>query len=282
MRYLNETFTLNNGVTIPAVGYGTWRIYNADASVAVFKDALDVGYRHLDTAAFYENEKSLGEAIEAHEVDRDALFITSKVPSNVKTYEETIEVFNQTLADLKTDYVDLYLIHGPAPREERHDTRPYDQGNLEVWRALEDLYEQGKTRSIGVSNFAVRDLKNLLNHGRIKPMVNQIRYFIGFTQDEIVAFSKANDILIQAYSPLARTGIFEHPTVKQIANKLDVTPAQLAVRYCLEHGTLPLPKSQNKDRMKNNADVDFSIDAVSLKALDAIDFDPAKDPLPKK
>ncbi len=281
MSMLKETFTLYNGVKIPKIGYGTWRIYNGPNAVDVFTKAIQAGYRHLDTAAFYENEQSLGDAIQQTGVPREELFITSKVPSNIKTYAQTMEYFHTTLKDLKTDYLDLYLIHGPAPREERHDTRPYDAGNLEVWRALETLYSEGKVRSIGVSNFAVRDLENLKANANILPMVNQIRYFIGFTQEAITTFCKANGILVQAYSPLGRGGIFDHPQIKRIAEKLEVTPAQLAVRFCLENGTNPLPKSENPQRMRTNADVDFTIDAVSMKALNAIDFDPARDPLPK-
>jgi len=265
MNESNNFFTLYNSVKIPKVGYGTWQIFNGEASVEIFKEAIKAGYRHFDTATLYENEKSLGRAINASNLPRESFFVTSKVLSKVKTYEGTIEAFEQSLKDLNFDYLDLYLIHAPTPMFDKNGN--YNQENIEVWKALESLYKDGRVRAIGVSNFSVNDLKSIMKYTEIKPMVNQIRYFAGYTQDDIVAFCQKNDILIQAYSPLGVGKLLENSVVKDIASKYQVSAAQIAIKFCLENNVLPLPKTKTPSRMKENLKVDFKLSQEDINRL---------------
>jgi len=269
MNYLTETFTLNNGVKIPMIGYGTWQITEGPDAVEIFKTAIKKGYRHIDTAAIYDNERSVGKAVEECDVDREDLFITSKVKSNIKTYDETIEAFNESLNKLGTDYLDLYLIHGPTPMHDREGN--YDQANLEVWRALETLYKAGKIRSIGVSNFRVSDLENILTKAEIIPQVNQIRFFVGEKQEDIVKFCNEHKILVEAYSPLGQGKLLDNPVLKDLAKKYQVSEAQIAIKYCLQKDTLPLPKTKTPSRMVDNATLNFTISDADMNVLDAID-----------
>lgn len=271
MSLLNEYFKLNNGVRIPKIGYGTWQIFDGPDAVEIFETAIKKGYRHLDTAALYDNEESVGKAIEKSDVDREDIFITSKVLSSIKTYEGTLEAFETTMEKLGFDYLDLYLIHGPTPMHDREGN--YDKENIEVWRALEKLYKEGRIRAIGISNFRVHDMKNLMEHAEIRPMVNQIRFFVGNTQDDIVDYCKKHDILVEAYSPLGVGRLLDKPVLTEIGKTHNVTPAQVALRYCLQKGTLPLPKTKTPSRMDENARLEFTLTDDEMKRLDDIDDD---------
>ncbi|QKY69853.1 aldo/keto reductase [Lentibacillus sp. CBA3610] len=264
---LNETYTLSNGVKIPKLGAGTWMIDN-DTVVQVVKGALDSGYRHIDTAEAYLNEKGVGRAIWESNVDRDDIFVTTKLDGNIKNYDEAVKAIDESLKHLEMDYIDLMLIHSPQPWAEfRDENNHYFEENLEAWRALEEAYEAGKLRAIGVSNFEQRDLENLINHGKIKPMVNQILTHITNVPTGVIDYSHSQDIVVEAYSPIAHGAILDHPAVKEIAEKYEVSPAQLSIRYVLQLGTVALPKSTNKDHMKNNTAVDFTISDEDMKAL---------------
>ncbi len=269
MQRNKQYVTLNNGVKIPNIGYGTWQIFNGHDAVDIFKEAVVQGYRHFDTATLYENEKSLGKALNESSVHREDFFITSKVLSKTKTYEGTIEAFNQSLKALDIDYLDLYLIHGPSPIHDRNGN--YDKENIEVWKALETLYNEGRVRAIGVSNFNVKALKNIMHHAKIRPMVNQIRYFAGYTQDEIVAFCQSNDILIEGYSPLGVGKLLKNEWLKDIAFNHQVSAAQVAIKFCLQNNVLPLPKTQTPSRMKENLMLDFTLSSEDMHTLKSID-----------
>jgi diketogulonate reductase-like aldo/keto reductase len=272
MTILTDYFTLANDVQIPKIGFGTWQVPDGapayDATVA----ALAAGYRHIDTASAYGNEASIGRAIADSGLERSDVFVTTKLPAEIKDYKEALASFEDTITALGTDYVDLYLIHAPWPWSEMG--ADYSAGNAEVWRALEEILDSGRARSIGVSNFNVSDLEKLSETARITPLVNQIRYFVGYTQPEVTAYCQANNILVEGYSPLATGAILDNSEVKAIADKYGRSVAQLCIRYLLEKDVLPLPKTTTPSRMSENADVDFAIDAEDLAYLDGL-TDPA-------
>ena len=273
---LKETFLLSNGVQIPKVGFGTWQVPNGDIAYQAVKDALEVGYIHIDTAYVYENEISVGQAIKDSKLDRKDLFITSKLPSHIKDYQETETYFNESLKRLEMDYMDLFLIHAPWPWS--NIGQDCKVGNAEAWKKMIELYQAKKIRSIGVSNFNVDDLKDLIKRTGFIPHVNQIAFFAGHyqKQKETIAFCKENNILIEAYSPLAIGHALKTPLVLTLAEKYQKTPAQILIRYTLEHGTLPLPKSTKKARMIENADLDFTLDQKDVEALDVLSEDPRR------
>lgn len=265
MSVLTETYKLSNGVEIPKVGFGTWQIPNGDPAYNSVAVALKNGYRHIDTAKAYGNEKSVGQAIRDSGIDRKEIFVTSKLPAQIKTHDGALQAFNQTMADLDIDYLDLYIIHAPWPWNEIG--KNCDQGNLDVWQAMEEIYASGRVRAIGVSNFAVRDLENLLPHAKVKPMVNQIQYYVGFTEPKITKYSEEHGILVEAYSPLATGRMLANENVVKIAKKYNVTPAQLSIRFCIENGALPLPKSVTPAHIASNKELDFTISAADMAVL---------------
>lgn len=262
-------YTLYNGVKIPKIGFGMWQIKDGDEAYNSTIFALKAGYRHIDTAYVYGNEKSCGRAIKDFGIDRKELFITSKLPSDIKTYDGTIEYFNKTIENLGVEYLDLYLIHAPWPWSEIG--KDCKEGNIEAWRAMIDLYNAKKIRSIGVSNFSVDDIENIVKATGFKPMVNQIRFFVGNTQDKVTNYCKANDILVEAYSPLATGEILNNEILKKMAEKYNVTVAKLCLNYCLKKGTLPLPKSTHEDRIIKNLDIEFEMSIDDIDALDSLD-----------
>jgi diketogulonate reductase-like aldo/keto reductase len=263
---LNENFTLSNGVHIPKLGLGTWRIDDA-AAAQVVRDAAAVGYRHFDTAQAYGNEHGVGEGLRASGVPRDDLFVTTKLAAECKTYAEAQERINGSLRALGVDHIDLMLIHSPQPWSEFREGGHFDEGNLEAWRALEEAYGAGKLRAIGVSNFEVRDLDNLLDNGAVKPMVNQILAHVGNTPFDLIDYSRSKGMLVEAYSPVAHGAVLNNPKLATLAKKYDVGIAQLCIRYCLQLGLLPLPKTVNPEHMRSNAAVDFVISDVDLETL---------------
>ncbi|MGB0202547.1 MAG: aldo/keto reductase [Acholeplasmataceae bacterium] len=273
---LKETFQLYNGVNIPKVGFGTWQVPNGDIAYQAVKDALEVGYIHIDTAYVYENEVSVGQAIKDAHIKRSELFVTSKLPSHIKTYDETESYFHETLKRLQLDYLDLYLIHAPWPWS--NIGQDCKEGNAEAWKKMVELYESKKIRAIGVSNFNVDDLKDLIARTGVVPHVNQIAFFAGHfqKQKQTIAFCQDNHILVEAYSPLAIGHALKIPLVVSLAEKYQRTPAQILIRYTLEHNTLPLPKSTKKVRMEENADLDFSISKEDVLLLDQLSEDPRR------
>lgn len=266
---VNETYTLANGVEIPKLGLGTWMIDNA-AVVQVVKDALDSGYRHIDTAEAYLNEEGVGRGLKESGVNREAIFVTTKLEGDIKNYEEAVKAIEKSLELLNVDYIDLMIIHSPQPWANFRDGNHYFEGNLEVWRALEEAYEAGKLRAIGVSNFEQVDLENLINNGKVKPMVNQVLAHITNVPTDVIKYCQSQDIIVEAYSPIAHGAILDHPVVKEMAEKYKASPAQLSIRYVLQLDTVALPKTTNKDHMKSNADIDFTISEVDMNTLNEL------------
>ncbi|KAF0093221.1 MAG: aldo/keto reductase [Puniceicoccaceae bacterium 5H] len=262
-----ETYTLSNDVKIPKLGLGTWFIEDKDV-VQVVKDAVDLGYRHIDTAQAYQNERGVGEAIRACGVPREELFVTSKLAAEVKNYPDAVASIDKSLETMGLDYLDMMIIHSPQPWKEFRGDDKYYEGNRAAWKALEEAYQAGKLRAIGVSNFLQADLENILQSCTVKPMVNQILAHISHMPTDLIRFSQSHDILVEGYSPVAHGGLMKHDKVVEIAKAYDVSVPQLAVRYLLQKGLLPLPKSAKKAHIQNNADVDFEISEQDMATLD--------------
>lgn len=272
---LEETFTLANGVTIPKLGLGTWRI-DDDAVGQVVRDAIGIGYRHIDTAQAYGNERGVGEAVRASGFARDALFVTTKLAAECKNFVEARERIDGSLKILGLDHIDLLLIHSPQPWAEFREGEHYFEGNLEAWRALEEAYQAGKLRAIGVSNFEAADIDNLIQHGSVAPMVNQILAHVGNTPSDLIDYSRSKGLLVEAYSPVAHGAALKNGRLIALADKYGVGVAQLCIRYCVQLGLLPLPKSTSVRHIRDNAAIDFVISDEDLAALrnvgDRIDY----------
>ncbi|WP_175405457.1 aldo/keto reductase [Ruminococcus bovis] len=262
----NETYTLSNGVKIPKLGLGTWFIDDSVVADAV-KSAVKLGYRLIDTAQAYGNEAGVGKGVLTCGVPREEIFVTSKVAAEAKTYEDAKKSIDETLEKMGLDYLDLMIIHSPQPWVEFREDKRYFEENKQVWKALEDAYEEGKLKAIGVSNFLKDDLDNILSDCKVKPMVNQILMHISNTDLDLVDYCKKNDILVEAYSPIAHGEILNQPQIKAIADKYKVSVPQLCIRYTIQMGTVSLPKTANPDHMKTNADVDFEISAEDMETL---------------
>lgn len=264
----DEYFILYNGVKIPKIGFGTWQTKDGVEAYNSVRWALEFGYRHIDTAYAYGNERSVAQAIQDSLIRREDTFITTKLPSDIKTYEGALEHFEQSIKNLNTEYIDLYLIHAPWPWS--NVGLDCTEGNCAVWRAMIELYNAKRVRAIGVSNFGVSDIEALIAATGVKPMVNQIRFFIGNTQEEITNYCQKNDILVEAYSPLATGELTDNPKVKAIAEKYNTTLAKICLRYCIQRNTLPLPKSVHKERIRENIDIDFEIQEEDMRYLDSL------------
>lgn len=250
-----ENFTLSNGVEIPAVGYGTYLTSEKDDGTIAA--ALSAGYRHFDTASFYGTEQALGDALKAAGVPRGELFLTSKLWKDEMGYENSLAAFERSLQKLGTDYLDLYLIHWPRTDDLSAEWRQLDR---DTWCALEELYRAGRVRAIGVSNFLPHHLRSLMETAEVMPMVNQIEFHPGYPQTYNVEFCKACGILPEAWSPLGRTRVLQDERLAGVAAKYGKTVAQLCVRFALQRGVVPLPKSSSPARMAANLDVfDFVI-----------------------
>ncbi len=269
MKSLNDTFHLNNGYEIPCVGLGTWQTPDGETAVMAVSEAIRAGYRHIDTAACYGNEGGVGQGIKKSEIEREKLFVTSKVWNTERGYEKTIAAFEKTLADLGLDYLDLYLIHWPASSSQYDN---WEEINLETWKAMTELYRAGRIKSIGVSNFMPHHLEALMKT-EVPPMVNQIEYHPGLTQAETVDYCKKHGILVEAWSPLGTGRMLNNEMLKSIAGKYGKSVAQLCIRWCLQNGVLPLPKSVTPARIVENADVfDFDITAEDMSAINAMPY----------
>lgn len=264
MRRINDCYTLNNGVKIPCVAYGTYKAA-ADESSAVIRMAIEAGYRYFDTASYYGTEKYLGEAIRDSGVAREDFFIASKVWKTEMGYEETKAAFERTRKNLGTDYLDLYLIHWPLPTPDYKEWKALD---LETWRALEELYGQGKIRAIGLSNFLPHHIENILQHCEVVPAVDQLEYHPGYAQEAAVQYCKEHHILVQGWSPIGRGRMFDDALFLELTEKYQVSPAQLCLRFAVQNGVIPLPKSSTMERMKENQDLfSFTISEEDMYRL---------------
>lgn len=274
METLKKTYRFRNGIEIPALGFGTWQVKPGEEAYESVSHALKHGYRHIDTAAAYQNEKSVGDAIKDSGIPRGDVFITTKLPAEIKDYEMAKKTFAKSLELLGVEYVDLYLIHAPWPWNEiGKDCR---KGNIEVYKALEEFYKEGKAKAIGVSNFSPDDIKNIMDNCEIVPMANQIGYFIGLDQKKTIDFCKENDIFIIAYSPLGVGYLLSNPQINQIAQKYSVSAAQICLRYLLQKGVAVLPKSIHEERIRKNTELDFEINETDMAFLDTIKGDPRR------
>lgn len=269
MSILNETYTLSNDVTIPKLGLGTWFI-NDDKAADAVRAAIGIGYRNIDTAQAYGNERGVGEGVRSSGVPREELFVSTKLAAEIKDYDQAVAAIEGSLAKLGLDYIDLLLIHAPQPWDDFRGA-DYAEGNLAAWRALEAVYQAGKVRAIGVSNFLQGDLENIFQHGTVVPHVNQILVHAGNTPSDLIAFCEEKGVLVEAYSPIAHGEILKNEHVAAIANKYGVCVPQLCIRYTLQVGTVTLPKTADPDHMRSNAEVDFEITAEDMDALRDLD-----------
>ena len=265
---LEDTYTLNNGVKIPIIGFGTWQTPDGDVAEHAVESALNAGYRHIDTAAAYGNEESVGEALKRSGVNRHDLFITTKLWNADHGYRSAKAAIDRSLQNLKVDYLDLYLIHWPNPVDMRDH---WAEANAESWRAMEEAVQAGKIRAIGVSNFRKRHLDELLKTAEIKPAVNQIMLNPSDLQPDVVKVNNELKLLSEAYSPLGTGGLLGNETVNEIANEVGKSPAQVLIRWSLEHGFLPLPKSVHDKYIRANAEVfDFNLSSEQMNKLDSL------------
>lgn len=261
-----KTFSLNNGLTIPSIGFGTWQIEEGKTAYDAVLFAIKSGYRHIDTAAVYGNEKSIGEAIKDSGIPREELFITTKAWNSHRGYEKTMEAFDQSLGLLGLDYIDLYLIHWPANTSQFPEN--WNELNLSSWKAMEDLYADNKIKSIGVSNFMVKHLEALLPIVAIPPMVNQIEYHPGYLQNDVVEFCQKNSIHIEAWSPIGSGRILENELLNELATKYSTSVGQICIRFALQNNVTPLPKSVTPKNIENNLSVfDFTIEDSDIKKI---------------
>lgn len=267
---LEKYVTLKNGVKIQSIGFGTWQAADGEVAYNAVKTALECGYRHLDCAAIYRNEASLGRAVRDSGIPREEIFVTSKLWTKKRGYENAKAAFAKTMDQLGLDYLDLYLIHWPASHTRFED---WKEINAETWRALEELYEEGKIKAIGVSNFMVHHLEALLETAKIVPMVNQIEFHPGFTQDGVVEYCKEKGIAVEAWSPIGSGRLLENELLAKIAAKYGKSVAQICIRFCLQNDVLPLPKSVTPSRIKENFDVlDFTLSDEDMADIAGMDI----------
>ena len=267
MKSIHDTYTLSNGVKVPCIAFGTYKAAEGN-SADIIAAAIEEGYRYFDSASFYETEEYIAEAIQRSGLPREDFFIATKLWKEEMGYEETLAAFERSSQKLNTDYIDLYLIHWPKPT---HDYEGWKQLNIDTWKAFEKLYKEGKVRAIGVSNFLPHHLDNLFENCEIKPMVDQIEYHPGYTQEATVQYCKQHDILVQAWSPIARGRILQDVTLIEMAEKYSVSVAKLALRFCIQNEVLPLPKASSKERMRENIDLfDFEISDEDMKRLNTL------------
>ena len=266
-----EQYQLSNGVNIPKIGFGTWQIPEGEEVYKSVTHALKVGYRHVDTAQIYRNEVGVGRALADSGLAREEIFLTTKVWNDKHDYDLAKASIEESLEKLGVDYVDLLLIHWPNPKALRENDA-WKAGNAGAWKAMEEAYRAGKVRAIGVSNFMIHHLEALLETADIKPHVNQVLLAPGCTQDELVAFCRQHEILLEAYSPLGTGSIFDNPVAQELAAKYGKSVAQVALRWSLQKGFLPLPKSVTPQNIEANLQIfDIELSAEDVAKLDTLD-----------
>ncbi|MFV0390628.1 MAG: aldo/keto reductase [Paludibacteraceae bacterium] len=266
---LDEKFTLSNGIEIPKLGVGTWMIRD-EKSENVVKDAVRVGYRHIDTAQAYQNENGVGRGMKNCGLQREELFVTTKLAAEIKSYGEATTAIDKSLKTLGLDYVDMMLIHSPKPWAKFLDSDPYFEGNRQAWKALEEAYKKGKIKAIGVSNFEKEDVDNILQSCSVKPMVNQVLAHISNIPADLIQYCNEKSILVEAYSPIGHGELFKNGEITEMAKKYHVSVAQLCIRYTLQLGLLPLPKTVNPIHLKSNTEIDFVIAHEDMNLLNNI------------
>ena len=273
MADIQKAVRLANGAEMPTIGYGTWQVENSSAGADAVAEAIKAGYRHIDGAARYENEVSVGEGILKSGIDRKELFVTSKVWYTHRSYDKVLEACDTTLKDLGLDYVDLYMIHWPAVAKNYEN---WQEVTAETWRAMEEIYRSGKARAIGVSNFLLQHLEPLLKTAEIVPMVNQIEFRPGYPQIECAEWCMERGIVPEAWRPLGAGTALTGELMTELSKKYGKTPAQICLRWVLQHGLTPLVKSANPVRMRENLDVyDFTLSAENMAKIDALPRDDA-------
>ena len=278
MKNLKDSYVLSNGVKIPCVGFGTWQTPDGNVAIASVEEAIKAGYVHIDAAAIYGNEVSVGKAIKNSGIKREDLFVTSKLWNAEHGYETTKKAFAKTLKDLQLEYLDLYLIHWPIPVMFKNN---WEEKNAETWRAFEELYEEGKIKAIGVSNFLPHHLEALAKTAKTLPMVDQIKLHPGVIQDETVKYCIQHSILLEAWSPLASGSIFDNEDMQKLAKKYNKSIAHICIRWCLDRGFLPLPKSVTPSRIIDNTRVfDFSLEKADIELLNKIVISGSETPDP--
>ena len=261
----DETYTLSHGVEIPKLGLGTWFIDDDKAAQAV-RDAVAAGYRNIDTAQAYGNERGVGEGVRTADVPREELFVSTKLAAEIKDYEGAVAAIDSSLATMGLEYIDLMLIHSPQPWDDFRGG-DYAEGNRAAWRALEEALAAGKLRSIGVSNFQQADIEGLLDGASVVPHVNQLLVHVGNTPAELIEYCTGKGILVEAYSPMAHGEMMKNSEVTAMAERYGVSVPQLCIRYTLDLGTVSLPKTANPAHMRDNAQVDFTISEDDMNTL---------------
>ncbi|RSK26652.1 aldo/keto reductase [Bacillus sp. HMF5848] len=259
---LQSTTTLHNGVQMPWFGLGVFQVKEGEEVVESVKTAIEAGYRSIDTAAIYGNEEGVGKAIAESDVPREELFITTKVWNSKQGYDSTLEAFEESMQKLGLDYLDLYLIHWPVPEQNKY---------VETWKALEKLYKDGRIRAIGVSNFQIHHLQDLIDQCDIVPMVNQVEYHPRLAQKELHEFCKANNVQLEAWSPLMQGKILDNPTLVEIANKYGKSTAQVILRWDLQNEVVTIPKSVKPQRIVDNANIfDFELSQDDIDKINSL------------
>jgi diketogulonate reductase-like aldo/keto reductase len=270
VKHIADRVKLNNGVEMPWLGLGVWKAEDGQEVASAVKSAIELGYRSMDTAAVYKNEAGVGQGIAESGIAREELFVTTKVWNSDQGYESTLQAFEESRNKLGLDYIDLYLIHWPVKGK-----------YIDTWRALEKLYSDGRVRAIGVSNFHIHHLNDILESGSVVPVVNQVEYHPLLAQRELLAFCKSHQIVMEAWSPLMQGKLFEDPTLNDIATKYGKSVSQVILRWDLQHGVITIPKSVNRERIAQNGDIfDFELSVEDMQRIDAMNKDQRVGPDP--
>lgn len=258
---IKGSFKLNNGVEMPYLGLGVFELDNGDEGINIIKYALEVGYRHIDTASFYHNESSVGDAIRQSNVDRKEIFVTSKVWNSEQGYDKTLKSFDDSLNRLGFEYLDLYLVHWAVKGK-----------YVDTWKALEHLYKEGRVKAIGVSNFLIHHIEDILQSGEVVPMVNQVEFHPRLMRKDLMNFCKEHNIQYEAWAPLMQGKILTHDTIKKLADKYSKTPAQIIIHWDIQNGVVTIPKSSRKERVLSNSQIfDFELSADEMNLINDLD-----------